>query len=100
MSEAAISARVLTSTRAQSIATLPLPMTATAAVSRSGSRFRKSGCPLYPPTKAAAPSAKRVVERGTHREHDGVIDLAQLVQAHVAPDLDIAVVAHARVLRR
>ena len=106
MSVGASSSALSTSMRATSSATLPLPMTARSAESRSTSRSVWSGWPLYQPTNSVAacepgssspgiPSGRS--ERRAGRVDDRVVVLQQLLARDVLAEGDVAEEAEARV---
>ena len=108
MSEPSNSCRVFDRMRAQSSATLPLPITAACVPSSGGSRSANSGWPLYQPTNSAEPTtpgkilarnAELAVVRRAGGEDHGVVESEQLVDRDVAADRDIADEVDAGALR-
>src|SRR4028118_1971988 len=99
MSEPSNSARVLDRIRAQSSATLPLPMTAAWLPSSGGARSAESGGPLDQPTNSGAPvAAGRRAQLGKLRVPIGPADdlgRADDSGKFLARDTELAVVRRA-----
>ena len=94
--------------RAQSIATLPFPITTARSCERSNSSSWKSGWPLYQATNCGrgpragqvlAGDAEPPVGLRADRVDDRVVEPQQLVVRDVAADLDVAEEAEARAAR-